>query len=54
MTWSKPAGTSAIFWLLRHFNWRNSQKMALNRAKTIGKPTGNPARKRELHWHRHG
>jgi len=29
MTWSKPAGTGAIFWLLRHFNWRNSQKMAL-------------------------
>jgi hypothetical protein len=54
LTRPKPAVTGAIFWLLRHFNWRNSQKMALNRAKTIGKPTGNPARKRELHWHRHG
>ena len=28
---------------MRHFNWRNSQKMALNAAKTTGKP----ARKRQ-------
>jgi hypothetical protein len=41
MTWSKPAGTGAIFWLVRHFNWRNTQKMALNRAKTAGNPARN-------------
>jgi hypothetical protein len=50
MTWSKPAGTGAIFWLVRHFNWRNTQKMALNKAN----PTGNPARKRQPSRHRHG
>jgi hypothetical protein len=44
LTWSKPAGTGLFFWLLRHFNWRNTQKMALNMAKTTGNPTGNPTR----------
>jgi hypothetical protein len=43
LTWSKPAGTGAIFLLLRHFSWRDSQKMALNMAKTTGNPYGTPS-----------
>jgi hypothetical protein len=35
---SKPAGTAPHVGDCATFNWRNSQKMALNAAKTTGKP----------------
>jgi hypothetical protein len=41
LTWSQQAGTGAIFWLLRQLKCRNTQNMALNRAKTTGNPYGN-------------
>jgi len=37
----EAGSTGAIFWLVRHFSWRDSQKMALNRAKTTSNPHGN-------------